>query len=401
MLRLFAERGGDPDRAGKRQRAGPDAVARRSARASPPGPARAAPPGGPAGTSSAPRSRWTPSAWASTCRAAAATWSSRTTSTPPCTPRRSPAAAGPFARALRARGDDRPRRREDEQVPGQPGVRLAAARRRASTRWRSGWRCSSGHYRTDRAWTADLLTDRRGAAGHLAPRRRAAGRRARAAAARSGCASGSPTTWTAPARSPASTSGPRATLAPADGGPDAEDERPGAGRATSSTPCSAWRWLGREPGGRARSGSPTGPARERAEEHARAGRRPVHGQPRPRPPRARGPAAHRVRARPRPGAARQGVPPAQAQDAGVPAPRRRPLRHPAHPHAAGHPGGPLAGPRRWASTRRSPRRSRWATTSATRRSGTSARRRWSPTSPAAGTTPPRACGSSRCSSSST
>ena len=42
-----------------------------------------------AGTSSAPRSRWTPSAWASTCRAAAATWSSRTTSTPRCTPRRS------------------------------------------------------------------------------------------------------------------------------------------------------------------------------------------------------------------------------------------------------------------------------------------------------------------------
>ena len=26
----------------------------------------------------------------------------------------------------------------------------------------------SGHYRTDRAWTADLLTHRRGAAGHLA-----------------------------------------------------------------------------------------------------------------------------------------------------------------------------------------------------------------------------------------
>ena len=59
-----------------------------SDRASRPGRARAAPPAGPAGTSSAPRSRWTPSAWASTCRAAAATWSSRTTSTPPSTPRR-------------------------------------------------------------------------------------------------------------------------------------------------------------------------------------------------------------------------------------------------------------------------------------------------------------------------
>ena len=46
---------------------------------------------GRAGTSSAPPSRWTPSAWASTSRAAAATWSSRTTSTPPSTRRRSPA----------------------------------------------------------------------------------------------------------------------------------------------------------------------------------------------------------------------------------------------------------------------------------------------------------------------
>ena len=57
-------------------------------RASRPGPARGAPPAGRAGTSSAPPSRWTPSAWASTSRAAAATWSSRTTSTPPSTPRR-------------------------------------------------------------------------------------------------------------------------------------------------------------------------------------------------------------------------------------------------------------------------------------------------------------------------
>ena len=52
---------------------------------------------------------------------------------------------------------------------------------------------------------------------------------------------------------------------------------------------------------------------------------------------------------------------------------------------------------------RSPRRSRWATTSATRRSGTPARRRSRRTSrrPAAGTTPPRACASSRSSRTST
>jgi L-cysteine:1D-myo-inositol 2-amino-2-deoxy-alpha-D-glucopyranoside ligase len=73
MVGFFAERGGDPDRPGKRQPLDPD---------------RGAPPAARDGTSSAPRSRWTPSAWASTCRAAAATWSSRTTSTPPCTPRR-------------------------------------------------------------------------------------------------------------------------------------------------------------------------------------------------------------------------------------------------------------------------------------------------------------------------
>ena len=87
---FFAERGGDPDRPGKRQPLDP--MLWRGARPGRAVLARPAGRGGPAraGTSSAPRSRWTPSAWASTCRAAAATWSSRTTSTPRCTPRRSP-----------------------------------------------------------------------------------------------------------------------------------------------------------------------------------------------------------------------------------------------------------------------------------------------------------------------
>ena len=48
--------------------------------------------------------------------------------------------------------------------------------------------------------------------------------------------------------------------------------------------------------------------------------------------------AHPVSARPRPDRPLQGVPAAQAQDAGVRGPERRPLPHPADPHARGHPG---------------------------------------------------------------
>ena len=87
MLRFFAERGGDPERPGKRQPLDP-MLWRGERPGEPSWPGPRGTPAGPAGTSSAPRSRWTPSAWASTCRAAAATWSSRTTSTPPSMPRR-------------------------------------------------------------------------------------------------------------------------------------------------------------------------------------------------------------------------------------------------------------------------------------------------------------------------
>ena len=55
-------------------------------------------------------------------------------------------------------------------------------------------------------------------------------------------------------------------------------------------------------------------------------------------PRARGaagPAAHRLPARPRPHRARQGVPPPEAQDPGLPGARGRPLPGAAHPHARG------------------------------------------------------------------
>ena len=51
----------------------------------------------------------------------------------------------PAVRApLRARRHDRARRREDEQVARQPRPRLASCAGRTSTRWRSGWRCSTG-----------------------------------------------------------------------------------------------------------------------------------------------------------------------------------------------------------------------------------------------------------------
>ncbi|BCB75516.1 hypothetical protein Pflav_019260 [Phytohabitans flavus] len=88
MLAFFAERGGDPERAGKRDPstrccgAVPARVSRR-------GPAGSSGRGGRDGTSSAPRSRWTCSATPSTYRAAATTCSSRTTSARPRMPRRS------------------------------------------------------------------------------------------------------------------------------------------------------------------------------------------------------------------------------------------------------------------------------------------------------------------------
>ena len=54
---------------------------------------------------------------------------------------------------------------------------------------------------------------------------------------------------------------------------------------------------------------------------------------------------------------------------------------PGSPTRCRSPRSPARWPGRWGSTRPSPRRSRWPTTSGTRRSGTWARRRSSPTSP--------------------
>ncbi len=80
MLALFAERGGDPERPGKKHPL--DCLLWQAARPGEPSwePATpSCPPAGRGGTSSARRSRWSTSATPSTCRAAAATWSSRTT----------------------------------------------------------------------------------------------------------------------------------------------------------------------------------------------------------------------------------------------------------------------------------------------------------------------------------
>ena len=110
-------------------------LARRAARASLPGRARSAA-AVRAGTSSAPRSPSTCSARPSTSRAGDPTWSSRTTR---CAPTRRQVATGrPLRAGLRARRDGRPRRREDVEVPRQPGLRQRAAAQRGRSRWRSG-----------------------------------------------------------------------------------------------------------------------------------------------------------------------------------------------------------------------------------------------------------------------
>ena len=78
MLEVFADRGGDPDREGKRDPLDP--LLWRAHRAGEPSwPGGEIGEGRPAGTSSAPPSPSTTSACASTCRAAAPTWSSPTT----------------------------------------------------------------------------------------------------------------------------------------------------------------------------------------------------------------------------------------------------------------------------------------------------------------------------------
>ena len=155
MLELFAERGGDPDRPGKRTRS--TALLWRAAR--PGEPSWDAPLG-------AGRPGWhIECTRRSRCDHLGMGFDVQGGGTDLVFPHHEMSAAHAEAltgdcavrAALRARRDGRARRREDEQVPGQPGLRLAAARRPASTRWRSGSRCCDGHYRADREWTGGRL----------------------------------------------------------------------------------------------------------------------------------------------------------------------------------------------------------------------------------------------------
>ena len=212
MLALFAERGGDPDRPGKKRPARLPALAGR-----PPGravlgrrPAR--PPAGPAGTSSARRSRSTTSGTAFDVQGGGSDLvfphhemsASRGPGRSPASGRSRGTTCTPGMVGLDGE--------KMSQVPGQPGVRLRAAPRRASTRWRSGWRCS----RTTTAATGSGPTTTSTAAEQRLARWRDGGRPADRAAGRGRCsprcARPWPTTSTRPPRSPPSTAGPQAAV---------------------------------------------------------------------------------------------------------------------------------------------------------------------------------------------
>ena len=149
-------------------------LARPSGRASRPGTARSAA-AGPAGTSSAPRSRWSTSAPRSTCRAAAATWSSRTTRCAPAT-RRSPSPA---------RRSPRPTRTpawsayDGEKMSKSKGnlVFVSALRNSDVDPMAIRLVLLRHHYRSDWEWTDDLLWDAVDTVGALAPGPRARRRR--------------------------------------------------------------------------------------------------------------------------------------------------------------------------------------------------------------------------------
>ena len=161
---IFAERGGDPDR----RQEGPARLPRLARPSAPGEPAWDSPfgPGRPgwhiectAIALRPPRRR------RSTSRAAAATWSSRTTR---CAPAEAQVAdpGRAFAQAYVHAGMVGLRRREDVEVPGQPGLRLARCATATSTRWRSGWPCcatttaATGSGPTPSCWDAvDTLAD--------------------------------------------------------------------------------------------------------------------------------------------------------------------------------------------------------------------------------------------------
>ena len=144
----------------------------------------------------------------------------------------------PFARALRPPGDGRPGRREDEQVQGQPGPGLAAARATASTRWPIRLVLLSHHYATPWFWSQDELGGRAGAPGPLAGggRGRRAGPDAAADAGRRAGGAGRRPGRTAP-RWPRSTDGLRHNRIRPTSGEDLARTRP-TWSGVRPTPCS-------------------------------------------------------------------------------------------------------------------------------------------------------------------
>ena len=205
MIELFGERGGDPDRDGKRDRLDPVAVARDPRRRAGLGrwPARAGP------TRLAHRVH--------RHRAEPARRDHRRAGRRqrPALPaprvlgraRRGAHRQGAIRRALRARRHDRPQRREDEQVARQPRLRVAPARRRH----RPDGGAAGAH---GRPLPRRPALDRRDPQGRRAAPRPMAGRfgcalrplrhRSRGGRTRKSW----PTTSTPPARWPSSTAGP-------------------------------------------------------------------------------------------------------------------------------------------------------------------------------------------------
>ena len=235
MLALFAERGGDPERAGQEGPARLPALAGRAAGRAVVGDRR---PGcrraGRAGTSSARRSR---------CEHLGDGFDVQGGGSDLVFPHHEMSASEaqvltgswPFARHYVHAGMVGLDGEKMSKSQGQPGLRLGAAPRRRTTRWRSGWRCwptttaptGSGPTTTSSAAEARLARWR----DAVDPADRPAGRRR----CWPRCAGTWPTTWTPPAALAAVDRW--AADAVARGGPTTP--RPDAGRAGPSTPSSA------------------------------------------------------------------------------------------------------------------------------------------------------------------
>ncbi len=141
----------------------------------------------------------------------------------------------PVREGVRPRGHGRARRREDVQVQGQPGLRLRAARARASTRRRSGSPCSrtttgptgSGPTRCSPRRSSGWGAGGRPSPGPTGRRRRRWSRR---------CGTRSRTTWTLRVLWLLSTAGPRLSPPPEEGTPGRPGSSPELSMPSSGSP---------------------------------------------------------------------------------------------------------------------------------------------------------------------